>query len=86
MTIRNINEFLHKLDVLCRPYLIYCNPNDKQLLLDAISDFVIIEEMPFVEPGKALVIDRAEYEKQYKEWFEGFVDVKEISDGESYVC
>ena len=80
MTIRNINEYLHKLDVLYKPFLIYCNSDDKQLLLDAIGDMAMIEEIPFVESGKVLVIDRAEYEKHYKEWFEGFVDVKEIGN------
>jgi hypothetical protein len=78
--IQDINEYLHKIDILCKPFLIYCNPDDKQLLLDAIGDMAMIEEIPFVESGKVLVIDRAEYEKQYKEWFEGFVDVREIGN------
>lgn len=76
-----LEDYIHKFDVLSRPYLIYCNPNDKQIIVDALGDSQVIEAIPWIESGKVLVLDRAKFEQQYMEWLNGMVDIREIGDG-----
>ena len=80
-----IQQALEKLDQIKKPYIVYYHPDDKKAV-EQIRDIAILVETSFIDPGKIIVADRSSVVDCYKNWFEGFVDVKEISDGESSVC
>lgn len=80
-TKQDLQDALHRIDLLIHPCIIYCNPNDKQIAQEAntaTGDKAIIEETPWMESGKILLADRDKIENYYKDMFESFVDYKEI--------
>ena len=70
-------QTLEKLDQIKRPYIVYCHPDDKKIV-EQIKDIAILEETTFIDPGKIIVADRNSVEDYYKNWFDGFADVREI--------
>ena len=80
-TKQELQDALHRMDLLIHPYIIYCNPNDKELVQEAniaIGDKAIIEEIPWMESGEIILTDRDKIENYYKDMFESFVDYKEV--------
>lgn len=77
-TVQDIQEALHKWDLISHPYLIYCHPSDKELIVEALGDTQLIEAIPFIEKGKAIVIDRAKWEEEQKKFYDSFVNYKII--------
>ena len=53
---------MHKLDVLLRPYVIYCNPKDEQLFEEFKKKGFIICANEVVEEGMCHIIDRRKVE------------------------
>lgn len=80
-TKQELQDALHRMDLLIHPYIIYCNPNDKELIQEAnaeTGDKAVIEWIPWMEPGKILLADRDKIENYYKDMFESFVDYREV--------
>ena len=72
-TKQELQDALYRMDLLIRPCIIYCNPNDKELVQaanTATGDKAIIEEIPWIEPGKIILADRSKIEGYYKDIFE----------------
>ncbi len=60
-----IQDALHKADLLLRPYIIFINPNDKDKILLAMPDIeksVVLETTNALEQGQAIRINREELE------------------------
>ena len=74
-----LQDYIKKADILLRPYLIYCHPDDKKLVEEAIGDICVIDEILWVEQGKIIVMDRAKLEEMNKF---GFVDFRDIGKEE----
>ena len=83
ITLQDIEEIFNKLDIIDRPYLIYCHPSVKEQLLTAIGNTQMIEEIPWMEPEKLIVIDRAKWEEERRKFFEGFIDYKKIGESDA---
>ena len=84
-TKQELQDALQKMDLLIHPYIIFCNPNDKELVQEAniaIGDKAIIEEIPWMESGEIILADRDKIENYYKDMFESFVDYKRVAQGE----
>lgn len=79
-TLQDLKDCLRRIDIKFRPYIIYCHPSDKELILSAIGDSHVIEDIPWMEPGKIIIMDRAKIEEEYENFFDGFVDYKEIGN------
>ena len=73
----DIKDAIQRFDRINRPYIVFCHPNDRKLV-EAIKDIAVIEESNFLEPGKILAANRASFEDYYRDFFNGFADVKEI--------
>jgi hypothetical protein len=59
---------MHKLDVLLRPYVICCNPEDKQLFEEYEKKGLIIYTDVVIEKGMYYVIDRSKLELEADVW------------------
>lgn len=78
-TKQELQEALYRMDLLIHPCIIYCNPNDKELVQEAntvTGDKAIIVETPWMESGKIILADRDKIENYYKDMFESFVDYR----------
>ena len=76
-TKQEFQEALHRMDLLIRPCIIYCNPNDKELVQEAnivTGDKAIIVETPWMESGKIILADRDKIENYYRDMFESFIE------------
>ena len=73
----DIKDVIQRFDRIKRPYIVFCHPNDRKLV-EEIKDIAVIEESNFLEPGKILAANRASFEDYYTNFFNEFVDVKEI--------
>ena len=76
-TKQEFQEALHRMGLLIRPCIIYCNPNDKELVQEvntATGDKAIIEETPWMESGKIILADRDKIENYYRDMFESFIE------------
>lgn len=73
----DIKDVFQRFDRINRPYIVFCHPNDRKLV-EGIKDIAVIEESNFLEPGKILAANRASFEDYYTDFYNGFVDVKEI--------
>ena len=78
ITIQDIQEAIHKFDLIEHPYIIYCHPSDKEMLVEALGDAELIEDIPLMEKGKVLMLDRAKYEEEEKEFYKSFVECRDI--------
>lgn len=61
---KEIQDALHKADLLLRPYIVFINPNDKEKILSAMPDIekiVVLETTNAVEQGQAIRINREIY-------------------------
>ena len=66
MTLKDIKETLHKLDLLKRPWIVFAHPSDVKAIKEAfprIEEEVVIKETENVEQGKAVAVEREEFEK-----------------------
>lgn len=78
---QELQDALQKMDLLIHPYIIYYNPNDKELVQEAnaaIGDKAILKEIPWMEPGKIILADRNKIENYYKDMFESFIDYNKV--------
>ena len=73
----DIKDVIQRFDRINRPYIVFCHPNDRKLV-EEIKDIAVIEESNFLDPGKILAANRASFEDYYMNFFNEFVDVKEI--------
>ena len=83
-TIEDIKKAVHDFDLINRPYVLYYNPKDSDLLqkvVFTIGDKMVLQETDLIKPGQVLLIDRAKVEDYYKEMSFQFVDYKDIGKG-----
>ena len=85
-TIEDIKVAIHKWDLISRPYALYYNPKDKEviqeILATPVGDNLLPTETPLIKPGRVLLVDRAKVEDYYKEMSFQFVDYKDIGKGD----
>ena len=85
-TIEDIKAAIHKWDLISRPYALYYNPKDKEviqeILATPVGDNLLPTETLLIKPGQVLLVDRAKVEDYYKEMFDGFVSYKDIGKGD----
>ena len=85
-TIEDIKAAIHRWDLINKPYSLYFNPKDKEVIQEIIAtpvgDNSLLTETPLIQPGKVLLIDRAKVEDYYKEMSFQFVDYKDIGKGD----
>lgn len=65
LTIENIEEAIHKLDLLQRPYVAYLNPEDAEAIkavLPRVEEEIVIIPTPLIEKGKGIAIKRDDIE------------------------
>lgn len=72
-----IKEIFQKFDRINRPYIVFCHPDDRKLV-EKIKDIAVIEESYYLTPGKILAANRASFEDYYMNYFNEFVNVREI--------
>jgi len=60
---------MHKLDVLLRPYVICCNPEDEQLFEEYKKKGFIIYTDAVIEKGMCYIIDRSKLELEADAWY-----------------
>lgn len=69
LTIENIKVAMHKWDLLNRPYALYYNPKDKEviqaIMATTTGDNLSPTETPLIKPGQVLLVDRAKVEDYY---------------------
>ena len=73
----DIKDAIQKFDRINRPYIVFCHPDDRKLV-EEIKDIAVIEESYYLTPGKILAANRANFEDYYINYFNDFVDVREI--------
>ena len=69
-TIEDIQKTIHDIDLINRPYLLYYNPKDNDLLqkvVFTIGGKMVLQETSFIKPGQVLLVDRAKLEEYYEE-------------------
>lgn len=69
MTIEDIKEAIHKVDLIKRPYIAFLHPDDAEALkaaLPRIEEEIVIQSTPFVEKGKGVAIKREDLESWAK--------------------
>lgn len=59
---------MHKLDVMFRPYVIYCNPKDEQFFEEYKKKGFIVYTHPLIEEGMGYIIDRSKLELEADLW------------------
>lgn len=59
---------MHKLDVMLRPYVIYCNPKDEHFFEEYKKKGFIVCAHPLVEEGMGYIIDRSKIELAADLW------------------
>ena len=72
-TTEQLKEALLKADISLKPIVIYCNPQDEQLLVKALEDMknqVIIKPCEMIERGTAYAFNRERIEKPFSFGFE----------------
>lgn len=60
---------MHKLDILLRPYVICCNPEDEQRFEEYKKKGFIIYTDALIEKGVCYVIDRSKLELEADVWY-----------------
>lgn len=86
-TIEDIKKVVYDLDLINRPYILYYNPKDNDLLqkvIFTIGDRMVLQETNLIQPGTVLLADRIKVEEYYKEMFDSFVSYKEIEKEDTY--
>lgn len=63
ITLEEIEQVIHKLELISKPYVLYANPSDVTMVKDLIPGNVKLVEVPYVEKGKAYLMDRKTIEK-----------------------
>ena len=61
MTFKELKQAIEEIDIKMRPLALYINPQDDKKLREYIPDLehrVLIISTQFVDPGKALLINR----------------------------
>lgn len=62
MTFKELKQAIEEIDIKMRPLVLYINPQDNKKLRECIPDLehrVLIISTPFVDPDKALLINRS---------------------------
>lgn len=65
ISVEAIKQVLHKLDLINRPYVVFMHPEDLEAVKDSypeIGDKVVMQPIPFMEKGKAIVAKREDLE------------------------
>lgn len=65
MTINEIKQALHKVDLTLRPWVVFANPSDAKVIKEAlprIEEKIIIQETEAIESGKVIAIEREKLE------------------------
>lgn len=85
-TIEDIKVAIHRWDLINKPYSLYYNPKDKEVIQEIIAtpvgDNSLLTETSLIQPGQVLLIDRAKVEDYYKGMGFQFVDYKDIGKGD----
>ena len=59
------DDFAHTLDLLCKPYIIYCHPDDESVLdIKEIKDSFVVRSTPACDRGKFVIVDRMKFEEE----------------------
>jgi hypothetical protein len=61
----SIEQVIHKLDLINKPYVLYANPSDAAIVKYLIPDNVKLVVVPYVEKGKVHLMDRKAIEKTH---------------------
>lgn len=67
ITLEEIEQTIHKLELISKPYELYANPSDATIVKDVIPDNVKLVEVPYVEKGKLYFVDRKALEDAFGE-------------------
>ena len=73
ISIEELRQALHKIDLQLRPWVVFVNPKDVKAIKEAhprIEEKVVIQETEAVEIGSAIAIEREKLEA----WTYGNVD------------
>jgi len=62
-TAEELREAVARVDIALRPYAIVCNPKNAEFIKKAFENKYKIVATPFVEEGKAYLINREQFEK-----------------------
>lgn len=68
-----IKQVIDKYDKLCRPNIVFMNPEDAKMVKECLPDIekeIVIVKRPGVERGKCYMMERKELEK----WFYGSIN------------
>lgn len=69
ITAKELEEVIHRIDVINRPYIALVNPVDKEKLLSAapeLEEKYVFYELSTITPGKVYLLPREEVERK---WF-----------------
>lgn len=65
LTIEDIKQAIHKVDLIKRPYIAFLHPDDAEAVkacLPRIKEEIVIQPTPWVEKGKGVCIKREDLE------------------------
>jgi hypothetical protein len=65
ISVETIKQVLHKADLINRPYVVFMHPEDAEAVKASypeIEDKVVIQLVPFMEKGKAIIAKREDLE------------------------
>ena len=58
MTLDDIRKTIERVDRMNRPYVVFCNPNVKDMLEKEIGHKYKVEDSPHVSENQIIIIDR----------------------------
>ena len=65
ISVEAIKQVFHKLDLMSRPYVVFMHPEDAETVKASypeIEDKAVIQLIPFMEKGKAIIAKREDLE------------------------
>lgn len=70
MTREELKDYIHEMDILLRPVVLFINPADESIIKEALrvtkkADAFLIETTENVTKGKIIAMERKELEKYY---------------------
>lgn len=78
ITIEDIKQAIHKVDLINRPYIAFLHPDDAEAIkacFPRIEEEIVIQTVPYAEKGKAVCIKREDLESwAIPRWNDIFTD------------
>ena len=66
ITVKDIKNAMHKLDMINRPYVVFMNSDDADSVrasIPKIEKEIVIQSIDYIEPGKSFVMKRKDLEE-----------------------